>query len=105
VSEKDKSFKKNMLGHTNNFRTICEVLREIYWGIDDPDIRLKVIEASTMAKKMSRRISRNKYKLSEALDYEEMSEEDKKTVSRERWNQYLEELAMGVDHPMKKEDE
>ena len=103
--EQDKNFKKYMLGHTTKFRTICEVLREIYWETDNKEVRLKAIEASAMAKRMSRKISQNQYELSEALDYEEMSDEDKKTISRERWDAYLRELEEGIDHPMLKEDD
>jgi hypothetical protein len=38
-------------------RTICEVLREIYWSTKDPEIREKVKEAMIMGKKMDRRLS------------------------------------------------
>lgn len=37
-------------------RTICEVLREIYWGIEDQDVKLKVKEAIVLAKKMNNRL-------------------------------------------------
>ena len=40
-------------------RTICEVLREIFWGTEDPAIRMKVIDAMIMAKKMSAKLSEN----------------------------------------------
>jgi hypothetical protein len=104
MPKKDRAFKKNLLGHTNKLRTICEVLREIYWAIEDPDTRLKVVEASMMAKKMSRKIAQNEFELGEAMDYEAMSEENKKKISKERWKQYLEELEEGVDHPMNERD-
>jgi hypothetical protein len=44
--------------NASNMRTICEVLREIYWETEDPVIREKLDEAQTMAKKMHRRLVR-----------------------------------------------
>ena len=46
-----------------DFRTICEVLREIYWATEDPEIRKKSKEATAMAKKMDKRLRhyRDKY--------------------------------------------
>lgn len=38
-------------------RTICEVLREIYWSTRDEEIREKVKEAMIMAKKMDIRLT------------------------------------------------
>lgn len=38
-------------------RTICEVLREIYWSTKDESIREKVKEAMVMAKKMDIRLT------------------------------------------------
>jgi hypothetical protein len=37
-------------------RSICEVLREIYWETKDPEIRRKLDEATVMAKKISRKL-------------------------------------------------
>lgn len=39
-------------------RTICEVLREIYWLSTDKEIREKVKEAIVMAKKMDKRLGK-----------------------------------------------
>lgn len=39
-----------------DMRTICEVLREIYWLTEDPEIREKLLEATVMAKKMDRKL-------------------------------------------------
>jgi hypothetical protein len=100
TNKKDRTFKKIMLGHTTDFRTICEVIREIYWATENIEVRNKAIEASGMAKKMSKKLARNQYELSEAMDYEEMPKEAKEVVSKERWNKYLEELERGVDHPI-----
>lgn len=38
-------------------RTICEVLREIYWYTEDKEIRDRIEEAIVMAMKMSDRLS------------------------------------------------
>jgi len=38
-------------------RGICEVLREIHWSSDDPELRTKVIEAMQMAKRMARKLA------------------------------------------------
>jgi hypothetical protein len=37
-------------------RTICEVLREIYWETNNPEVRKKVEEATAMAKKMNKKL-------------------------------------------------
>jgi hypothetical protein len=39
-----------------DMRTICEVLREIYWTSRDPEVRNLVLEATIMAKKMDRKL-------------------------------------------------
>ena len=101
---KDNAFKKNMM-HKSQFRTICEVLREIYWGTDDPDIRLKAIEASMMAKAMARKLIEYNLDINIEMEYEELTGEQRETISAERWAQYKEELARGIDHPMKKEED
>jgi hypothetical protein len=46
-----ENFKKNFVKGWPQ-RTICEVLREIYWGTEDLEVRRRVIEATDMAKKM-----------------------------------------------------
>lgn len=40
-----------------SMRTICEVLREIYWSTRDETIRDKVKEAMVMAKSMDRKLT------------------------------------------------
>lgn len=110
IKPKDNAFKKNMI-HKSQFRTICEVLREIHWGTDDPDIRLKAIEASMMAKAMSRKLIEYNFdveynfNINIEMEYEELTDEQRETISAERWAQYKEELARGIDHPMNKEDD
>ena len=46
-----------IMGHKSPNNSICQVLRDIYWKTDDPDIRLWCREATAMAKAMSRRIA------------------------------------------------
>jgi hypothetical protein len=49
------SFEKHWVT-ANSMRTICEVLREIYWQTEDPIVREKVMEAERMAKSMNRKL-------------------------------------------------
>jgi hypothetical protein len=101
---KDRAFKKNMM-HQSAFRSICEVLREIYWETEDEVVRLKAIEASMMAKKMARKLIEYNFDIGPGMEYEELSDEDKEQISAERWQQYKEEVARGIEHPMNKSDE
>ncbi len=96
---KDRAFKKNMM-HKSEFRSICEVLREIYWDTEDSDVRLKVVEASMMAKKMARKLIEYNFDIGPGMDYDELSDDDRESISAERWEQYKEEVARGVEHPM-----
>ena len=47
------------------FRTICEVLREIYDLAEEPEIRSRCEEAIVMAKKMDARLRHYKYNYDE----------------------------------------
>lgn len=47
------------MANSYDMRTICEVLREIYWLTEDPEIREKLLEATIMAKKMDRKLIEN----------------------------------------------
>lgn len=78
------AFEKNMVT-ANRFRTICEVLREIYWHTTDPVIREKALEASGMAKKMDKRLHEYKYGWDEG---EWQITEDYEEVARKRREQY-----------------
>ena len=49
------NYKKHYAAATDR-RTICEVLREIFWQTEDHSIRDKVMEATTMAKKMDKKL-------------------------------------------------
>ncbi len=49
------AFEKNFVT-SYPFRTVCEVLREIYWHTDDPVVREKILEATIMAKKMDAKL-------------------------------------------------
>ena len=40
--------------------TICQVLREIYWKTDDPEIKLNCRIAMTMAKRITRKLTEYK---------------------------------------------
>ncbi len=53
-----RTFKKNFIGGKTGFvkRTICEVLREIYWKIEDSEAREKIEEAMGMTKKMDAKL-------------------------------------------------
>ncbi len=99
----DKAFKKNMI-HESAFRSICEVLREIYWETEDASIRLKAIEASRMAKKMARKLVEYNFDIGPGMNYDELSLEDRESISAERWAQYKEEVDRGIEHPMNKEE-
>ena len=101
--KKDRAFKKNMI-HESAFRSICEVLREIYWETDNPEVRIKAVEASMMAKKMARKLVEYNFDIGPGMNYEELSLEDREDISAERWEQYKEEVARGIEHPMNKED-
>lgn len=47
---------KHSINKQVEFRTICEVLREIYYSSDCPSIRLKSLEAMYMAKRMNKKL-------------------------------------------------
>lgn len=82
------AFKKNFVT-SYPFRTVCEVLREIYWYTDDETIRKKVQEATVMAKKMDAKL--REYK--EDWDKENMWEplENMEAIISQRKAQYEEE--------------
>jgi len=84
----ENAFKKNFVT-SYPFRTVCEVLREIYWHTDDEVIRRKVQEATVMAKKMDAKL--REYK--EDWDAEDMWEplENELEIKVQRRKQYEEE--------------
>lgn len=49
------SFEKHFVC-SSGMRTICEVLREIYWATEDEVVREKAIEAEAMAKRMDAKL-------------------------------------------------
>lgn len=66
-------------------RTICEVLREIYWCTEDENVRKKAEEASGMAKRMDAKL--REYK--EAWDADEWDfVENPAAIRRQRQEQY-----------------
>ncbi|MCI0558386.1 MAG: hypothetical protein MN733_07810 [Nitrososphaera sp.] len=83
-----KAFEKNFV-RSSTFRTICEVLREIYWATNDQEIRNKVVEATTMAKKMDKKLHEYKYgwdegEWQEITDSAEIAEARRKQYEREK---------------------
>ena len=64
-------------------RTVCEVLREIYWHTDDPIVREKVLEATVMAKKMD--IKLREYKADwDAEDMWELLDDQHERINQRR---------------------
>lgn len=83
-----KSFEKNFIGGKFVKRTVCEVLREIYWYTSDEIVREKVKEAMGMAKRMDARLRQYK-KDRDKEEWEDVN--DPERVSAERLKQYKEE--------------
>ena len=71
------------------FRTVCEVLREIYWHTDDEVIREKVKEATVMFKKMDAKLREYKEDWDENDMWEPLDNHD--DIKRQRQRQYKEE--------------
>ncbi len=46
------------MDHTSHHLTLCQILREIYWKTDDPEIKWKCRLGTTMAKAMAKKISK-----------------------------------------------
>ncbi len=59
IEAKAREELESKMAASYDMRTICEVLREIYWETTDPVIREKVLEATIMAKKMDRKLLDN----------------------------------------------
>ena len=57
-----------------------------------------------MAKAMTRKLIEYSFDINLGMGYEELTDENREAISAERWAQYKEELARGIDHPMNKED-
>ncbi len=86
------AFEKNIV-KSCEMRTICEVLREIYWYTGDLVVREKVLEATSMAKKMDGKL--RKYK--KHWDKQDMWEpnEDAEGKLKQRQEQYEKENSDG----------
>lgn len=79
------------------YRTICEVLREIYWATDDKEMRQKAIDATVMAKRMVDLIAENDllqahdgndwYEFRQYMRYEFIPKEDQDRILNERGEQ------------------
>jgi len=79
-----KAFEKHIVT-SNVKRTVCEVLREIYWGTEDVVIREKVQEAIGMAKRMDAKLRIYKADWEQTF-YENV--QNPKEVAEERRVQY-----------------
>jgi hypothetical protein len=97
VAEKDKNFKKNMM-HKVQMRSICEVLRELYWVTEDPEVRERAVEASRMAKKMALKLLDYKSDYVEEMGYDELDDPD--AITEERWAKYRDEVKREIEHPL-----
>lgn len=71
-------------------RTICEVLREIYWSTIDQSIREKTIDAMTMAKNMDAKLRTYKSDWDKG-EWEQYSQEKAQEIARQRALQYINE--------------
>lgn len=99
MPEKDKNFKKHFIGEKGwKFRSICEVLREIYWATEDPVIREKVTEASKMAKKMGQKLLEYKFDYYEGMEYDAIK--DPESIVAERLAKYNNEVTRLVEHKL-----
>ncbi len=74
----------------NHMRTICEILREIYWATKDEAVREKVVEAEAMAKRMDAKLHEYKYGWDEDF-YEEITQEEALIRAKQRLQQYEDE--------------
>ena len=81
------AFEKNFVA-SHHFRTICEVLREIYWHTNDEVVREKIKEATLMAKKMDKKLHEYKYNWDEGM-WEPLENEDQ--IKEQRRKQYEDE--------------
>ena len=85
----DKNFKKHFLS-AMELRTICEVLREIYWHTQDPEIREKVVEAERMAKRMDAKLRKYKYGWDKD-EWEKIDSKESLERAKKRFEQYEKE--------------
>jgi len=54
---KHEPVSEEAMGHKSPNHSICQVLRDIYWKTEDPEIRLWCREATAMAKAITRRLA------------------------------------------------
>ena len=96
---KDKNFKKHFIGEKGwKFRSICEVLREIYWETEDPTIREKVKEAMTMAKKMGGKLIEYKGDYYGQMEYDPIAEPEEVVTLRRA--KYEDEIKRSIEHEL-----
>ena len=82
------AFEKNFVT-SYPFRTVCEVLREIYWHTDDEVVREKIREATIMAKKMDAKLREYKEDWDAQNMWEEIDNPDE--IAKQRQQQYKKE--------------
>ena len=96
---KDKNFKKHFIGEKGwKFRSICEVLREIYWETEDQVIREKVKEAMFMAKKMGGKLIEYKGNYYDQMEYDAIAEPEE--VVKARRAKYEDEIRRDIEHEL-----
>lgn len=86
-----KNEEKHLIGGKEGFtkRTICEVLREIYWETKDETIREKAMEATKMAKRMDAKLRQykghwDKHEWEEIPDAKAIAEKRRRLAEEEK---------------------
>jgi hypothetical protein len=80
---------KRHFATSSEFRTVCEVLREIYWATEDEELRTKVIEAERMTKRMDAKLREH----NDDWDVDEWEKIDSEVAlirAKQRWKKYEE---------------
>jgi len=72
---------------SSEFRTICEVLREIYWATQDDNLRTKAVEAERMAKRMDAKL-REYNDVWDENEWEKIDSEEALARAKERFEAY-----------------
>ena len=75
----------NDLVEYNRTRTICEKIREVYWAIDDPEVRSILEEINHDAKSMNTKLRDYKADYDKEMLWEEtMTDEEARVKGEER---------------------
>jgi len=83
IPKKVTAFEKHWVT-SGGMRTVCEVLREIYWHTEDSVVKDKCLEAERMAKKMDAKLREYKADWDKDLPKIENPEE----IAKERRDKY-----------------